>query len=143
MDTQSNFWIVDDNDTDLMVNSRIIQLTLKEEPVSFKSAKSALNTFFSHTPKQFQASKPLVVFLDINMPVIDGFMFVEELKNHHVAQSSIKVILLTSREPDLHIKQLLSSQYVKGVLLKPLNPDQLLSVLDDQGVGYGELPSLE
>jgi len=67
-----------------------------------------------------------MLFLDINMPVLDGIQLVEKLhQNNKLA--SLKVII-TSSLIDENRKTLLESKGVKHFLKKPFSPEALNSV---------------
>lgn len=92
--------LIDDNDIDNFVNEKII-----------KSSQFA-NTVYTHTSvssgleslKNMEIIKhsspeiiPEIIFLDINLPILDGFQFLDEFeKFSEVLKSKIKIIILTS-----------------------------------------------
>ncbi len=72
--------LVDDNDTDNFIHKRIIELAGFSKNIIVKnSGKSALEFLESNqiTPENI----PGVVFLDINMPIVDGFVFLFEYES--------------------------------------------------------------
>ena len=78
-----------------------------------------------------------LVLLDLNMPDVDGFEVLGYLQEH---RKSLPVILLSGMPPDriqpkIH---LLPSQELPPLLMKPVDPDQLLDVMELQL--NGELP---
>ena len=63
--------LVDDNDTDNFISKRIIEITQFSDNVIVKnSGKSALDYLAENieTPDAI----PDIIFLDINMPIVDG-----------------------------------------------------------------------
>ena len=66
--------LVDDNDTDNFISKRIIEITEFAKTVEIKnSGKSALEYLEEH--KNDPDKLPNIIFLDINMPIVDGFVF--------------------------------------------------------------------
>jgi len=65
---------------------------------------------------------PDLIFLDLNMPKMNGWEFLEEYKNLSVVQKAkvIIVILTTSANPD-HIARLKEIEDVTGFTTKPLS----------------------
>ena len=69
-------------------------------------------------------AKPDAILLDIMMPHMDGFEFLNHLQTNNLAH--IPVILLTGRV-DLSEPQKLAQIGVKGAIAKPFNPISLVS----------------
>ena len=69
--------LVDDNDTDNFISKRIIEITKFAKEVEIKnSGKSALE--YLEQNKDNEDKLPNIIFLDINMPIVDGFVFLYE-----------------------------------------------------------------
>ena len=66
--------LVDDNDTDNFISKRIIEITGFSNRVEVRnSGKSALD--YLRENQENLENIPNLIFLDINMPVVDGFVF--------------------------------------------------------------------
>jgi DNA-binding response OmpR family regulator len=78
------------------------------------------------------------VLLDLNMPDVDGFAVLTYLQEHRRA---LPVILLSGMPLDRiqHKIKVLPTPELPPLLLKPIDPDQLLTLLDLQL--RGELPT--
>ena len=69
--------LVDDNDTDNFISKRIIEITEFSKNVIVKnSGKSALDYLLEN--QDDPGNIPDIIFLDINMPIVDGFVFLYE-----------------------------------------------------------------
>ncbi len=126
--------LVDDNDTDNFISKRIIEITKFAKRIEVKnSGKSALE-YLEREQKNPQ-NLPELIFLDINMPIVDGFvflfefeMFSDELKN------KCKVVILSSSDNKRDIEKIVDNDYVIKFITKPLN-EQALKELKEMPKG--------
>jgi CheY-like chemotaxis protein len=112
--------LVDDNETDNFISKRIIEITKFAKRVEVKnSGKSALDYL-----KENQSSAddlPNIIFLDINMPIVDGFVFLYEFeKFSEVVRNKCKVIILSSSDNKRDIDKIVNNNHVIKFITKPL-----------------------
>jgi len=112
--------LVDDNETDNFISKRIIEITKFAKRVEVKSSgKSALDYL-----KENQSSAgdlPNIIFLDINMPIVDGFVFLYEFeKFSEVVRNKCKVIILSSSDNKRDIDKIVNNNHVIKFITKPL-----------------------
>ncbi len=74
---------------------------------------------------------PQIIFLDLNMPGLDGWNFLESYKslNEELRQNIIIVILTTSLNPDDKLKSEQIKE-VKSFLNKPLTPKNVIEIVE-------------
>lgn len=72
--------------------------------------------------------QPSVIFLDINMPRMNGHEFLEVYEQRSGAESSV-IIMLTSSEQKEDIERSSAYKSVKNYFTKPLDIDDLDTVL--------------
>jgi CheY-like chemotaxis protein len=112
--------LVDDNDTDNFISKRIIEITKFARRVEVKSSgKGALDYLKEHqsTPENI----PNLIFLDINMPIVDGFVFLYEFeKFNELVRSKCKVIILSSSDNKRDIDKIVNNNHVIKFITKPL-----------------------
>lgn len=117
--------LIDDEPLVTMINGKIIEkLEIAKKTQSLNNGQEGINFLKA---LQESNSPPDLIFLDINMPVMNGFEF---LKEFHTLPSeftkNIKVIMLTSsiNEEDFKTaKQLGCDSY----LTKPLTKEKILN----------------
>ncbi|HTA16526.1 MAG TPA: response regulator, partial [bacterium] len=72
--------------------------------------------------------RPDVILLDLGLPAGDGFSVLTKLKTTLPALSSIPVIVLTARDPNLNREKALAAG-AEAYLLKPTDNDELLAII--------------
>ena len=69
---------------------------------------------------------PNVIFLDIRMPEMDGFGFLEKYKDvPDIVKQNCSIIMLSSSTHPDDKEKAENNPYVKGFLSKPLNEEKL------------------
>lgn len=121
--------LVDDNEVDNMINERLMHAeNLAEQIFVFTSGKGALE-FFKNLDKNtsFPAELiPEVVFLDINMPIMNGFLFVDAFnKLSKRVTGHTKIFLLTSSENPNDLEKANKTSAIAGLVQKPLDSQKL------------------
>ena len=117
--------LVDDNDTDNFISKRIIEITKFAKNVEIKnSGKSALEYLEEH--KDDPDNLPNIIFLDINMPIVDGFVFLYEFeKFSDIVMDKCKVIILSSSDNKRDIDKIVNNDHVIKFITKPLTESAL------------------
>ncbi|MBL7875674.1 MAG: response regulator [Cyclobacteriaceae bacterium] len=112
--------LVDDNDTDNFISKRIIEITRFAKRVEVKSSgKGALDYLKEH--QNNPENIPNIIFLDINMPIVDGFVFLYEFeKFNELVRSKCKVIILSSSDNKRDIDKIVNNNHVIKFITKPL-----------------------
>lgn len=129
MDTLTNttdlVMLVDDNDTDNFISKRIIEITKFSNRVEVKnSGKSALD--YLRENQNIIENLPNIVFLDINMPIVDGFVFLYEFdKFNELVKNKCKIIILSSSDNKRDIDKIVNNNHVIKFITKPLTESAL------------------
>lgn len=118
-----SIFLVDDDRTSNFLNKKILKNIYKNvDIIDFISSEEALGHL---TSKQYMPGKePDVVLLDINMPDIDGWEFIERLKTVNKAHY-FKIIMLSSSIDENDMDKAKRYKEVKGFITKPLRVDVL------------------
>ena len=117
--------LVDDNDTDNFISRRIIEITKFADDVIVKnSGKGALD--YLDEFKDNASELPDIIFLDINMPIVDGFVFLYEYEKFgNIVKDKCRVIILSSSDNKRDIDKIVNNDYVIKFVTKPLTEKTL------------------
>ncbi len=120
--------LVDDNETDNFISKRIIEITKFANRVEVKnSGKSALD--YLRDNQENTEELPNLIFLDINMPIVDGFVFLYEFeKFNNLIKDKCKVIILSSSDNKRDIDKIVNNNHVIKFITKPLTETALEEV---------------
>lgn len=120
--------LVDDNDVDNFISKRVIELNGFAKSVETQSSGSSALAYL----EQYQDEPdmlPELIFLDINMPIVDGFVFLYELENFpETVQKKCKVVILSSSDNKKDIDKIISNTHVIKFITKPLTDRALKEV---------------
>ncbi len=123
-----NFIVVDDSKLDCFIAEKIIKNTGRSESVNtFQQATDALVYIKTLAP----TTTPSIVFVDIQMPVMNGFEFVEafEALPENIRQG-YSIYMLSSSINENDIAKVKGYQSVKQFLNKPLTNNAITVVLN-------------
>ena len=121
--------LVDDNDTDNFISKRFIELNKFASQIEVKtSGKDALE--YLETNQNNLDKLPNLIFLDINMPITDGFVFLYEFEQlNPIIKEKCKVAILSSSKNQRDITRIADNDYVIKHIVKPLTADSLKEAL--------------
>ncbi len=120
--------LIDDNDIDNFINERMITTNMFSKTVIIKNSAEAALQFLKDNEAN-ESAMPQLIFLDLNMPVMDGFGFLEEFeKLSERVRKNAKVIVLSSSISPEDINRASTNQYVVKYVNKPLNEKYLEAI---------------
>jgi CheY-like chemotaxis protein len=122
-------YLIDDEPIFNLISSKIISRSGWQGEVRvFISARTALEEINEHIANE--GYLPDFIFLDIRMPEMDGFEFLEEINN--LPKAPLKYIRVYMLSSSLDQKDIIRSQQypmVKGFLSKPLDMQTIKEIL--------------
>ncbi len=130
MTTIKNYIVVDDDPW----NNKICTFNLKKalgdvHIHSFQLPEKGLDFIENEFKNNIQ---PTILFLDINMPEINGWQFLERYeKLSDEIKKSITIYMLSSSINHADIEKAKASQYVKDFISKPLLNDAIVMVANN------------
>ena len=116
--------VVDDSEAEQFLYKHMLQsYDANINVISAYDGKEALNTL------ETSETKPDCILLDINMPRMNGFEFldsyIEQFEDHHIC-----VAMLTSSSQDNDKERAMSYECVKHYFLKPITTEDLEILTD-------------
>lgn len=125
--------LIDDNEIDNLINQKMVEAArLSDYIYTHTGAKSAIE--FLKNIEQLEKDVvervlPDVIFLDIDMPLMDGFQFLEEFnKLKDTTIKKCKIIMLTSSINPQDVSKSKKYEAVKKYLNKPLSQESLMDL---------------
>jgi CheY-like chemotaxis protein len=123
--------LIDDNEIDNLINQKMIEaVAIADKIYTHTSARSGLE-FLRNMEKLELADKilPDLIFLDIDMPLMDGFQFLDEYeKLGALVKKKCKVIMLTSSINPQDYNRAKKYPTIKLFLNKPLSFDTIKEI---------------
>jgi CheY-like chemotaxis protein len=132
MNTEISFLVIDDSELDRFVTQKFLERAKQNVSVKpFHNAEEPLKMILENTGQA--DTLPTVILLDLKMPVMSGFKFVEEFEKIP-AEIQLKYVIiiltmLSSSNDPMDIYKILHFKTVKSVVEKPLTHEKLASIL--------------
>jgi CheY-like chemotaxis protein len=134
--------IVDDDETStFLVKILLENMKIASQIVTATNGKEALDYIDAHclrvnnsdaetSEKPLKATFcPELIFLDINMPIMNGFEFLEECRQKQCfKEHQVKVVMLTSSASGKDLEQAKAFQ-VAEYIVKPLTKEKVLKLI--------------
>ena len=126
--TKKVIWVIDDDPIYQIIINKIIQKSETFSTIStFKNGRIALDAFQQLLDND--TALPDIILLDINMPVMDGWEFMEELgliKPKFMKQIVVYIVSSSIALEDKNKSK--SYENILGYLSKPVTVDDLISI---------------
>jgi CheY-like chemotaxis protein len=132
----SNIFIIDDSEIDRFLLKKFIKKNLevaglKIEISDFEFAQQALNFINSAIGTKEEYKIPKLVFLDINMPDMNGYEFLDELKKLPTQFISLlKVVITSSSEDADDLVTIRKYPNIHKLITKPVLDEEVVQMLE-------------
>ena len=124
MSTELKYILVDDDPFNNIICSIIIEDTLGEVEIkSFTKPEEGLIFIKDHI------NSPTVLFLDINMPTLSGWEFLDQYEDFsEQVKTHVSIYILSSSLYERDKDRANMNKYVKGFVSKPLDFETVTSI---------------
>ncbi len=123
--------LIDDNEIDNLINQKIIESSgICNHIFTHTGGRSAIEFLKNAEKIADSAGKkelmPEIIFLDIDMPLMDGFQFLDEFENlSQNIREHCKIVMLTSSINSKDVRRSKRYANVKEYINKPLTKESL------------------
>jgi CheY-like chemotaxis protein len=134
MNIAFSFIIVDDSELDCYVTKKFLERSSKNLSIkTYQNAEGALEMVRENQSRK--SKQPTIILLDLLMPGMNGFKFVEEFEKFPVEiQQKYIIIILTVLSAVSHpndIFRILANGTVNSIIEKPLTKEKLISLVNN------------
>lgn len=127
--------LVDDDPTTNFLNKKLLlRLGVTDNVRVALNGQEALHEMQAHCQQQ-PADCPVLVLLDINMPVMNGIQFLEAYQQLPVEQQQAVVVVMLTTSVSSRDQQLIQDMPIADYLDKPLTQQQVERVLAQHFAG--------
>jgi CheY-like chemotaxis protein len=121
--------IIDDSEIDIIVNRRLMELTFfSENIIIIRTAEEALNFLFSECNSYEQA--PDWIFLDLHLPLMNGYDFIEEFKKlPSFILEKTKIVILSVFQKQEQLQKVFENKFIFSQQEKPLTQQALKNLV--------------
>lgn len=121
-------YIIDDDSIFVFVFKKILKKNDEtREIVNLQNGQDAINVLQTIYDKKQKL--PDVIFLDLNMPVLDGWQFLDELEKLPF-KDQLKIYIISSTIDINEIEKAKNYSSVKSFISKPINSVELARILE-------------
>jgi CheY-like chemotaxis protein len=107
------------------------EINFAEELSVFQNGQDAMDYFESNS--QHTEHLPSIIFLDLNMPVMNGWEFLDAFLNiPGISSREISIYIMSSSVDPRDLERIQAHPYIKNYILKPLTSEDLEGLLKER-----------
>lgn len=127
----SRLIVLDDNQIELfIIKKMLMKYKAFDDTLYSTDGRNVLK--FLQVNKLKESSLPELLFIDLHMPKLSGWHFLDRLKTFYPElQKQINVYIITSSVDPRDIRKMDNYPFVKSYLIKPLTGEVLESIVRD------------
>ncbi|TCC94453.1 response regulator [Pedobacter frigiditerrae] len=127
LDSKINLLVIDDDDINIFIIKKIVEKTGFEINMVAKSNGKLAIDYLEEVTAQ-NAAFPHLILIDINMPVMNGWEFIEAYEQLDFKKDA-DLYILSSSVYENDIEKTKSYKSVKGFISKPLSMERLTELI--------------
>ena len=122
--------IIDDDEIYKFTVKKTLEIKqLAEKILTFSDGEEAIK-FLSNNLQNVD-DLPDLIFLDINMPIMDGFQFMDEyVKIHPKISKKITIYMVTSSVDPVDYENAKKYEVISDFIIKPIKPEELEAIIN-------------
>jgi CheY-like chemotaxis protein len=126
MEYKNKVMIVDDNPIDQLITEYILKLNHKKGDIIVMTSANAALEYLALNANVPEAL-PSLIFLDLDMPVMNGFDFLQRFKEYaDEVKEGCRIVVVTASEVIADIEKMKSDPHVIKLIAKPLHRHSLV-----------------
>ncbi|HEY4652584.1 MAG TPA: response regulator [Pontibacter sp.] len=122
--------LVDDDDTTNYLNERLLkEMQIAKQIIVMKNGREAID-YLKAAATEDEVQSPDLIFLDIKMPVMDGFSFLDEYQRQGLDDANqVIILMLTSSASFYDLERLRNYKKVKKHYSKALTKHDVHEIM--------------
>ncbi|MCB4797413.1 response regulator [Neotamlana laminarinivorans] len=126
-----NICIIDDDEVYQFTTLQMLKkINLEKNVMAFYDGEEAINFFLDHLDET--SKLPDVIFLDINMPIMDGFQFMNEyIKIKPQVGKKITIYMISSSVDPIDLEKAKNISEISDYIIKPIKRGELKSIFEN------------
>lgn len=131
MEQKRNILLVDDDRVANFLSERIISaMDIAKEVRSVTNGREALKILHNHEGAAFV---PDVILLDLNMPIMNGFEFIQAFQELDLPLKDKMIIIAVTSSNNSNDIEKARSFGIKHYLTKPISPESIKAIILEHG----------
>lgn len=124
--------LIDDDEVTNFLNRRVIEYSKIAEHVEVKLNGQEALDFLNNKGTTDNSLLPCLILLDINMPVMDGWEFMQAYTQKALDQKkNMNIVMLSTSTNPEDIKRAAGLPFVKAFKSKPLTSEDLVEIMNN------------